>query len=725
MSNKYKHLGYETINRNVTLLGDIADIEPYTLTLPEPPEIELIENFGLRKEEQFFKRERIPRKIWELTKLVNAGMITRKEAFATIKKDKELKAFVQQQWHYREHGKWVFIYGKAIYLTGTYWFFLNYYNMKGVGYPGYRQTQMERALWWKFCVEENESVYGGIEFTRRREGKSHWAGNILVEYATKTGESDLGHQSKSEKDAAKFIDKDVVYPFKRLAFFWMPEYDGTGKMKGGIKLESADIETSLETKIDFESTTPTAYDGQKLKRWVGDEFGKMENPADPIEIWDKNKLCFFDDGQIIGKALITSTVEEMTRGGGHKFHYLWSRSSRIPKDAMINEFGETATGLVPYFTPAFKNMFFDQWGNSIIETPSKEQKEYRKNKKDRFWNIGGKEYVDTIIKGAKNNKDKQDIIRKHPRTIREAFTYNNMECLFDIGVINERLQYFFGSANSIYPRNYSMTFGYFQWVKGKEYKEAEFIVTDEKSARCHIRYMPPQDQRNRWGMKNGKQTPANTMRFNAGADPFKLKTEQVIHRDRMSEGAGHVYALLDPAVDNLGKPREEWLTDNFVLEYLFRPETPDLFAEDMAMICVFYGCKIFPENNINIIDKCFREWELGEYLQFQHKTVMRNNIAVDKQDKTIAGAYNIDSLKPTLIRHGINFIREKGMYMPFPRSLEQFRDLSYDNFTSYDAAVSGLFTLCGVFDAPIKKQSVNKVDFGNQIPIPSLRSYPK
>jgi hypothetical protein len=710
--------GYEDANRDIILLADIADIEPYRFTLPEPPKEELIGNYGLPKEEQYFQREKIPRKVWEISKLVNTDKITREEAFAMTKKDSELSSFIQSQWHKREYGDWQYINGKPIYLTGQYWFYLNYYQID-IGLPKYRETDKDEHQWWKFCVEEVDSVYGGISFSRRRGGKSFKAGNMLLECATRTEKSLFGIQSKSELDAATLFRKAVVFQIKRLPFFFQPDHDKAGKMKKEVDLSSDDIDASLESIIDYRSTAPTAYDGQKKKRGVYDEFGKMVKPANPIEIWDKNKYCYFNDGNIIGKCWMLSTVEEMTKGGGGEFLYLWSRSSRNPADGMLNEYGETRTGLVQYFIPSYKNIFFDQYGNSIIDDPTPQQKKWRKEKGDKFWNVGGREYIDKQIESAKAGKDRQDVIRKFPRTIREAFTYNNTDCLFDIGEINKRLEFFtFG-----YPKEYPMTFGYFQWVQGKEFKEAEFKATDEKSARCHIRYMPPPDQRNRWIMKNGKRMPANTTKFNMGADPFKLKTEQVIHRDKMSDGAGHVFALLDPSVDNLSTPREEWVTDNFVLEYLFRPETPDLFAEDMAMIAVFYGCKIFPENNINIIDKCFREWEMEEYLQFQERVVVRNNIAISKEDKSIAGAYNIDSLKPTLIRHGINFIRDKAKYCPFPRTLEQFRDVAYDTFQYYDAAVSGMFTLTGVFDVPKKKENKNKVNFGRDIPIPELRAY--
>jgi hypothetical protein len=724
MASQFKFDGYLDANTSITLLSDVEDIEVYSFNLPAPPKPEFISNFGLPFDQQFFQREKVPRKIWELTSAVNNQKITREEAFVEVNRNAELSSFIQSQWHKREFGDWVYIRGKPTYITGQYWFYLNYYLLD-IGHPSYRETDCEEHQCWKYCVEENSAVYGMIKFERRRSGKTYRAGNMLVEYATRTEKRYVGLQSKSEEDGETFFRKAVVYQFKRLPFFFQPEHERVGKMKKSIELISDNIDNSFETILDYKSTTPTAYDGQKLGRGVGDEFGKMVKPANPIDIWDKNKYCFFNDGEIIGKYLICTTCEEMLKGGGEQFKYLWDRSSRIKKDGQMNEYGETRSGLVPYFTPAYKNIFFDQYGQSVIDEPKPYQKLWRKAKGDKFWNIGGKEYIDKQIASAKDGKDRQDVIRKLPRTIREAFRYNNTSCLYDIDVINKRIEFFFGGAESIYPSEYPMTYGYFRWVKGKDFQQAEFIATSEKEARIHIRYMPPPDQRNRWHLKNGKQCPSNTTRFNAGCDPFKLKTEQVVHKDRMSLGAGHVFALLDPSVDGVGKPREEWLTDNFVAEYLFRPETPDLFAEDMAMMCIFYGCKVFPENNIDVVDRKFRDWGLDEYLQFRHKTVMRGNMAVGKEDRKLAGAYNIEAYKPTLIRYGMNYILEKGMYMPFPRTLEAMRDMSYENFTDYDLGVSCLFTLVGTFDQPKQKDSVNKVNYGKDIPIPQLRTYGK
>lgn len=706
---------YQDVERKVILLKDIEDILPYEVLLPKPPKPQDIKNFGLPIEEQFYKREYIPKKVWDITKALNMKSIKREDAINAVMKDAELEKWIEGQWGKRVEGEWQYIRGKPIYFTGDNWFFLNYYHMD-VGLPQFRMYNTEKFYWWKFCVEDNPHVFGGIDFTKRRDGKTFFSGNVLLSYTTRAKNANSGIQSKSDDDAYKFFHKAVSYPFRRLPFFWKPNHTLT---KYELNFSHENIEESLESLIDFKPSTATAYDGQKLHRFILDEAGKMEDPADPVEIWDKVKFCLQVDNKIIGKALVTTTVEDMEKGGGEKFKFIWDESCLLPKMEKVMPNGRTQSGLIPYFTSSYYNEILDQYGFSIVGTPLPYQQAYLEKIKDPTPTKGGMQRVDEEIASVKNPNQKQKLIRKKPPTIRDAFRYSNNGCLYDIDIINNRL------VDFRYGYPHPMTFGYFKWKK-ERFGDVEFVATASEKhelTRVHIRYLPSPDLTNLSYMKNGKRHPANTARFNASADPFKLKTEQVKYKKDMSLGGAHIYALYDPNIDSPQKPREEWLTDNFCVEYLFRPDTPDEYVEDMAMMCIFYGCKIFPEPNIPIVDDLFREWGLQEYLQFSHKRIQRGSAVIYKEDKKVAGEYNTEYFRPTLIRHGINFIKEKGMYCPFYRTLEQMRDMSYTNFNDFDLGVSALYCLTGVFDIPMTKKGESKSKFTLDGLIPNLRSY--
>lgn len=326
--------------------------------------------------------------------------------------------------------------------------------------------------------------------------------------------------------------------------------------------------------------------------------------------------------------------------------------------------------------------------------------------------MGGKGYVNHAIENAKDGKDRQDLIRKMPRTIKEAFSYNNMGCLFDINIINQRL----GDFIHGYPESQPMTFGFFDWEGERFNSKVKFVPTDEKTARCHIRHLPTPDQRNAWTMKNGKQAPVNTAKFQASADPFKYNTDRVLNKDKMSQGAAHVFAMFDPAIESMEYYSGKGITDNFVLEYMYRPPTPDEYAEDVLKICIFYGCTCFPEFNVDVVDKFFRQHGFEEYLQFKKKWKSTGTGITLSEDKTQSGSNTTEQFKPVLIRHMVNYVQRMGLNCPFPRTLEQIRDLEYSNFNDYDLAVSAMYSLVAIFDITTQKKQTKKVNLGDLIP---------
>lgn len=698
----------------------MPDIEPYIYTFPEMPNPEKIKNYGLPADQQFFTREKIPRRVYDLNKL------PREQALAMARKDKELTSFITEQWRKRREGEWIYINGKPVYLTGLNWFYLNYFPID-IGYPHFRFPDTKEWYWWDLCVND-QNCYGGISFTRRRSGKTYRAGCILLEHVTSLPNTYCGFQSKAEKpDASDFWGKAIIPQWRRLPFYFFPIFDGSTNPKKRIDFtypgergnnEGADVrfaEIPLESWVDYRSSTDRAYDGTKLHRYVMDECGKMQLPANPIDMWDKVKPCLWLDGKIIGKALLTSTIESMEKGGGDKFRTLYQNSSRLARDKKINELGETHTGLYPHFTPSPENVFFDQYGMPIVAEPTKAQAEYRKGKGDKNWAIGGVEYVDKMINGAAKS-EKQSTIRKFPRNIKEAFHAATRDPLFDVDTIEKRLEFFWDSSSENgYPSDYPMTFGYMRWKDNIRFGDVEFIATSEKDARMHIRHLPPFGMRNASYIKNGLRTPSNVQWYSAGSDPFKLNTEVVKDLSKMSDGGVHVFGYFNPSVDGTQTPREEWETDNFVLEYLYRPPTVDEFCEDVLMICIFYGCEVFPEFNVPVVDDTFRKWGFKNYLK--HKKVLKKigTMTTTTTDKA-SGAMTSESFKPVLIRSGQNFIKDKGMYCPFPRTLKNMRDLEYNNFNPSDLAVSAIYTLAGAFeyselDTTEKKKTFNMSEF--------------
>ena len=120
--------------------------------------------------------------------------------------------------------------------------------------------------------------------------------------------------------------------------------------------------------------------------------------ANVSDRWDIVKECFVTGRTVIGKALITTTVEEMDKKGGKNFKLLWDNSDMSTRD----DNGFTSTGLYRYFKPAYYCLegFIDEYGNPLLE----EAKTFLENKRN-----------------AANGKSLASEKRKYPFKVEDAF----------------------------------------------------------------------------------------------------------------------------------------------------------------------------------------------------------------------------------------------------------------------------------------------------------------
>lgn len=714
---------YQPYQQNVVLLSGIPDIEPYKLKLPDAPPIEQFVNYGLPPEKQFFKRVEFPVKVKQLDKL------ERNEAISIADSDPEIYEFIESMWEKRLNGEFQLINGVPTYISPTYWFYLNFWEMD-IGLPDFRTDKthfscdLEFFWFWDLLVVPSPFCYGAIEMTSRRAGKTYKLGCVLYEPISRNYEWHAALQSKTDSDAEKAFVKAIVKCWRRLPFFFVPSFSNstfpkkeglqfTPKSKRGNELDSRSLadEDELMGTLTFTSSDPMALDGQKLHRAGGDEEGKCPD----FSVYERHnvvKFCLLERGQVKGKCYRTSTVEEMEKKGGKYFKAMWDDSDRQinkreKEEVKVDENGETVTGMWPWFTPAFCNEKFDSYGTSIVEVPTAQQKEYLKSVKDKFWWMGGKEVIDKEIDRQKNPVKKQEIIRKKPRNIREAFRSTTTSSHFNSEIINARLDYFtYG-----YPieQRRDMQFGKFQWKDGAFGGEVEFVESDFENARFHKMILPnEQDWCNKKipASQEGKWKPSNTSKFCGSADPFKYRTKDVKYKKDMSDGACHIYAYYDPNVDG-GKGDTEWLTDDFVLEYLYRPESPDEFCEDVLMIAVYYGCKIYPENNLDNVAIKFKDWGFENYIQVGRKLTINSEAGMVYADESRGGATTNTKMIETMFRHVQQYVLNAGKRCKFYRTLNEFKEVDIEDLNPYDLFVSASYCLMNGFEinnpANIKK----------------------
>lgn len=678
-----KFSSYQDFEKHVVLCGDMPEIEPYYVTLPTPPPIEKFKNYGKPPMEQFYVRDKMPDKLLKLNRL------ERDEAFAMAMKDKECANFISMAWDKRINGEWVLINGKPIYISGLYYFYLNFY-MLDIGHPAFRMNDLKYFWFWDFCVVNNQRVYGMIDLNRRRSGKTFKAGCILLDYVTRNKAAFCGTQSKSDLDAESLFHKAVVSPFRRLPFFFKPIYDKAGKMKKDILFtDNSGSDDTLESWIDYRSSVDTAYDGEKLHRYFMDECGKMKPPTDPVKMWDKVKPCLIEDDKIIAKAILSTTVEMMEKGGLEKYLQLWMDSSRKPDDNKLNELGETITGLIPHFTPAHECFIWDRFGFPISENPIGYQLQDREKQSTAadiergLHKLGAKEYLELKFRSIKDQKKKQDEIRKFPRTVTEAFRSSATHCHFNLGIINDRME------NYVFDRDKGKVRGNFEWKDGVV--DSEVVWRPTENGRWLMAYVLDQDKSNQF-IGGARKAPALTDKFVIGCDPFKYN---ITTSNKPSRGAGYCWMYFDQAIDG-EKEEKDWLTADFIGEYLFRPATTDLFAEDMLMWAIYQGCKVNPENNADIISKHFIRRGYEKYLHFGKKVVKKDGVMQVKENVNSGATTLGGAMKDSLFASVDWYIETTGHRCKFPNFLESCRDVGYDNISPFDAFVAGAYTIMPV-----------------------------
>lgn len=519
-------------------------------TPPIPPNY-LIDNFDIIQKNQKWRRRELPEEFnfWE------------KEA---------QEEYVSNEFIRRREGYWFYNNGVPTYITGHHYFYLQWcrYNFDPENpYPQYRDVDRRAFYFWDLC-EKNPNCIGEIQLKFRRRGSTSQGLAIGLNTGLLNKNIWCGLLSKTGRDAKECFD-GVVDILRNLPSFFIPLIDGKDRPKNELlfarpsttlSVKKAKINRGIElnTRINYRSTVKNAYDGKKLKWAMFDEGGKwpVDSDSNFTETWDIHKPCFMVGKNIIGKAYLPSTVNEMERGGGRQFKDVWNNSDPNNKDPN----GRTISGLYRYFVPAYDGLegFIDEYGMSMTE----EARLFLENERE-------------ALKNDKNRLSEKK--RQYPFTAEEAFRGESKHSPYDIEKINEQLEH-----NSSFKNIVSR--GNFIWGGGL--KDTKVVFQHDKNGKWLVTWMPKGETQNLFSQKGGKRFPGNTHVGCFGVDPFDHKLTTANTR---SNGASYGYKKTDPL-----SPID---SNIFVTEYINRPPTPEIFYEDMILQCVFYGWQILPETN--------------------------------------------------------------------------------------------------------------------------------
>jgi len=703
------------------------DLTPLRIELPKCPEYHRIDGFGKPAKDQMWSPPKLPRRLKELQRKHE----TIDEIWAELQKNQDIYEheikFIRKMWHHRLNGYWFFNNGKPTYIDGWNYFYIAWWKID-VGLPKFRDRDRKFFLFarhiynerrtFKFIDDKGEAirneetgyfdfidtggrVFYGFNYPKhRREGATYKAECVNYEIITRTIGAWGGIQSMNEVQGRKCFIKHLVGPWKKLPFFFKPNYEGSTSPKTELsfspparRLSSkgsiATAEIGLESMINFDNADPGAYDGDKLYFHHDDEVGKLKKG---LSCWDRHlvvKECLVMGSEIIGFTIKTSTVGEMERGGGKAFKHQCGMSNYFVRTPN----GQTRSGLATLFIPGYEGLqgFIDQYGMSVVDKPTKEQAKYIGR------DIGAREYLLNRRKGYIDAGDYEGLseeIRLYPMTFTECFRTAAKSSGFNMQKLESYIDELRFKPNSEMPVE-----GDFRWVNNNRDTRVEFVA--RKGGKFFVSHQLNDNEANRkfWSEEFESWKAGNTSWGVAGGDPFKFnKTEG----NRKSKGGG--------AVVRKGKVKDGdfSMKRKFVCTYNNRTYDKYEYAEDMLMMCVYYGVQMFPEINIDLL------WDYFEQRGYSAFLLYRVDPKSFQQGKT-PGANTNDKIKQDIFGEYMNFIEYEADEENHIELLEECRDIAGpEEMTDFDLFSAGGYALlgtAGIYDE-LEELENEEVDMG-------------
>lgn len=489
-----------------------------------------------------------------------------------------------------------------------------------------------------------------------------------------------GIQSKTNADS-KLVFNKLIKSWQKLPD-WLKPVD-SGETRPATVLDFTEPRSStkkgkkvyeevLDSSIDFRSSSVDGYDGDELHTYYEDEFGKsIEVNTD--ERWGVAQFCLLIGAEIVGKALRTTTVEEMEKKGGKHAKKTWDDSAIKTLNA---ETGMTTSMLTNLFIPAdyglkgvhpkTKIPFVDEYGYSNRELA----RDYIKS----LW---------TNLDGDKLSAAQ----RKNPLTIKHAFQLQNFDSVFDNELLELQKEYLENDAPKSLIRR--VTFA----------KDADEMVKWRDDPRGHFEMIwdftdPLQANKRIWDTQYQLWRPNNTGGFAAGVDPFAA----TITTGPGSMGVCYIYRKSDPL-----DPENSGFC---VLRYAQRTKFKRDFHKNVMLLCQYYGCKANYESDVDDYYEKFIEEGFKHYIMWRPKST------VDPQRKNVKTKYGTPSKDPFALQKHTEVIDEyiKLHYdkIYFLELVDQLIDYDIDDRTKFDDVIAFGMSLIGGMDGAGKSTEPQK-----------------
>jgi len=685
-------------------IEDIINVSGLNIALPKIPK-EIFKRSD-KKEDQYWENKTLPKQLSRIKSIFQWH--DRPISFKN-----EWVDYIENEFNFREQGFWFLNNGKHTYITGTHYMYLQWTKID-IGSPDFREANRIFYIFWEACKADKRSF--GMDYLKiRRSGFSFMASCEGVNMGTITKDARIGILSKTGSDAKKMFTDKIVPISNNYPFFFKPIQDGMDKPKTELAYrvpaakitkknmyitEEQELE-GLDTTIDWKNTGDNSYDGEKLRLLLHDESGKWERPDNILNNWRVTKTCLRLGSKIVGKCMMGSTSNALEKGGAN-FKKLYTDSDCTNRN--LN--GQTKSGLYSLFIPMEWNMegFIDMYGMPVFNDPNKPIVGID----GEIISQGAINYWQNEVDSLSNDPDAlNEFYRQFPRTESHAFRDESKQSLFNLTKIYQQIDY-----NDSLIMGQNMTQGSFSWENG--ILDSRVIWSPDKRGRFFVSWLPERALQNNVTIKNGRKYPGNEHVGSFGCDSYDISGVVV---GKGSNGSLHGMTKFN--MDNA--PSNE-----FFLEYIARPQTAEIFFEEILMACVFYGMPILCENNkprllyhlknrgyrgfsINRPDKTFNklsktEKELGGIPNSSEDVKQSHASAIESYIEKHVGLDLIENYRDS---------DEMGI-MYFQRTLEDWAKFDINNRTKFDASISsGLAIMANQkhLYTPAKEKSKISINF--------------
>ncbi len=680
-------------------LGDVYDVQGLRIGLPKQPK-------SINTKFNKWIASELPKELKGI-----------KTIFDWQKRDNEFKSkwvgYVEGEFDKREYGEWFTNNGEPTYITGTHYMYLNWTKID-VGKPDFRESNRIFYLFWEACKADKRS-FGMCYLKNRRSGFSFMSSCEAVNQGTITRDARVGILSKTGSDAKKMFTDKVVPISNNYPFFFKPIQDGMDKPKTELayrvpasKITKKNMDKKdelfmdgLDTVLDWKNTSDNSYDGEKLLLLIHDESGKWDKPENILNNWRVTKTCLRLGSKIVGKCMMGSTSNALDKGG-ENFKKLFYDSNVGKRNAN----GQTKSGLYSLFIPMEYNFegYIDEYGHAVLETPE----EPLVGADGEMIDVGVVDYWQNEVDSLKTDADAlNEFYRQFPRTESHAFRDESKQSLFNLTKIYQQIDY-----NDALIKQRVLTRGKFMWKDG--IKDTKVVWIPEKNGRFLVSWTPKPEMQNRVINKSNLYFPGNEHLGSFGCDSYDISGTV--------GGFGSNGALHGLTKFNM----DEAPSNHFFLEYVARPQTAEIFFEEVLMACVFYGMPILVENNK---PRLLYHFKNRGYRAFSINRPDKSKMNLSKTEKELGGIPNSSEAVKQAHAAAVESYIEKyvgldldSVYrdpdemgsMYFSRTLEDWAKFNINNRTKYDATISsGLAIMAnqkGLYHTP-KKESKISINF--------------